>query len=156
MQTRIWERVWKTHNKGLTVLDKSELLCSLPKQTKETALTDLLAMISETLDRRMCLLAKLGEAAILQRERGILKCHKVTLHRAKEEKRRARNAWRDNQAVYTQEPASKGSCRGTRVVLACLKFQRKDTVLCLLCCRKTFLAFTLLSSQCDHPVKSRT
>lgn len=55
----------------------------------------------------------------------------------KEEQRRTRNAWRHNQAVYTQEPAAKGSCSSTGVVPACLKLWRKEysCMLCLLCCK---------------------
>lgn len=91
------------------MLDRSYLLHSLPKQTKKTALINLLVMTSESLDSRMCLLAKQGEAAILRRETGMLECHQVMLSREKRNKKKESKECMEAQSdnVHT------GACSST-------------------------------------------
>lgn len=144
MQTRIWKWIWETCNKKLAVLDKSHLLGSLPKQTKKTALTILLAMTSESLDWRLCLLAKQGEAAILQRERGMLECHQMTPSREKRNKgEQGMHGGIIRQCVH-RSLQPKVAAAALVELPACLKLWRKEysCVLCLLWSRRTFLPFT--------------
>lgn len=100
------------------MLDKSHLLHSLPKQTKKTALTNLLVMTSESLDSRMCLLAKQAEAAILQRERGMLECHQATLSREKRNKKKESKECMEAQSGSVHA----GACSSTGIVPGRLKF----------------------------------
>lgn len=135
VHTRVWKRIWETYNKKLAVLDKLHLLHSLPKQTKKTALTNLLAMTSESLDRRMFLLAKQGEAAILQRERGTLGCHQVTPSR---EKRNNREQGMHGGIISQCIPRSPGLLQQRRCSACVLEAVKKRIQLCsLLCSRRS-------------------
>jgi len=126
MQARIWKIIWGTYSRMLAVLGKLHLLQSLPTQTKNTALTNLLAMTSKSPDWGMCLLAKQGEAAILQRER-------ETCWNATKWNPAGKRGTKENKecmetkpgSVYTQEPVARSGCRKADIVPACLKLWRK-------------------------------
>lgn len=50
----------------------------------------------------------------------------------KEEQRRAKNAWRQNQTVYTQEPVARGSCSKEWCSAYMLEAVKKRMKLCFL------------------------
>lgn len=114
----------------------------IAKATKKTALTNLLAVTSESLDWRMCPLAKQGEAAILQERGKGAKWHPAGKRNKKEQGMHGALI----RQSYTQEPAAQGSCSSTGVLQtwSCEK-KKYSCVLCLPYSKRIFHSFTLCS-----------